>query len=129
MQSRPRLQLVTPSGAIFRIESGVLVPRAPGSAPPRLGDVLQVKTIVTHEMEPGYRKKNDGTVSPRNIIHTFKAAFADVEIFAAEFGPGVSANPYLAFFLELTGHGVLELTWIGDNGVELVERISLPVAW
>jgi len=128
MPSPARVQLVTPSGGSFKIENGVLVPRAPGDAPPRAGDVVQIKTIVTHEMEPGYRKKPDGAVLPRNIVHTFTATLGGKEVFAAEFGPGVSANPYLAFYVKLTGAGDLELRWRGDNGFEAVERIGLPAA-
>lgn len=128
MPSPARVQLITPSGASFKIENGALVPRAPSDAPPRIGDVVQIKTVVTHEMEPGYRKKPDGTAFPRNIIQSFSASFGGRQVFAAEFGPGVSANPYLAFFVKIAGPGELELRWRGDHGFEAVERIGIPVA-
>ncbi len=128
MQNQARVQLITPSGASFKIEKGALVAGSKSDAPPRIGDVVHVKTVVMHEMEPGYRKSRDGVVLPRNIIHNFSASFAGKEVFAAEFGPGVSANPYLAFFVKITGPGGLELKWRGDQGLEIVERIGLPVA-
>lgn len=128
MASLVRVQLVTPTGASFKIENGALVPRAPADVPWRIGDVVQIKTVVTHEMEPGYRKNKDGTVAPRNIVQSFTASFDGKEVFSAEFGPGVSANPYLAFYLKITGPGDLELKWRGDRGLEIVERIGLPVA-
>lgn len=128
MASRARVQIITPSGASFKLENGALVAGGQGAAPPRLGDVIQVKTVVMHEMEPGYRKGKDGTVAPRNILHGFTASFGGKEVFAAEFGPGVSTNPYLAFHVRITGPGDLELTWRGDQGLEIVERIGLPVA-
>lgn len=128
MANPVRVQLITPTGASFKIENGALVPRAPADAPWRIGDVVQVKTVVTHQMEPGYRKNKDGSVAPRNIVHSFEALFDGRQVFSAEFGPGVSTNPYLAFYLKITGPGDLELRWRGDGGFEIVERIGLPVA-
>lgn len=128
MANLARIQLLTPTGASFKVEKGALVASSQEAVPPRIGDIIQVKTVVTHEMEPGYRKKSDGSFYPRNIINAFTASFAGKEVFSAEFGPAVSANPYLAFFVKITGPGDLEMRWRGDNGFEIVETVGLPVA-
>ena len=53
---------------------------------------------------------------PRSIINTFTAKFAGQEVFTAELHPGISANPYLAFFMKVPGPGEFEFTWIEDGG-------------
>ncbi len=37
-------------------------------------------------------------------------------MFSAELGPGIAANPYIAFDLKVPGPGTLELTWRDDAG-------------
>ncbi len=93
-----------------------------------IGDVIEVKTLVTHVMETGNRKDKDGVVIPRNIINRLIAKFGDVEVFQAELGPGISANPYISFQLKVPGPGVIEFAWIDDQGVKLVETAALNVA-
>ncbi|MBX9683070.1 MAG: thiosulfate oxidation carrier complex protein SoxZ [Hyphomicrobium sp.] len=92
-----------------------------------IGDVIEVKTLVTHVMETGNRKDKDGVPIPRNIINKLIAKFGDVEVFHAELGPGISANPYISFQMKVPGPGVFEFAWIDDQGVKLVETAALNV--
>jgi sulfur-oxidizing protein SoxZ len=92
------------------------------------GDVIEVKTLISHEMETGIRKDNDGKTVPRNIIHTFTATFDDQLVFKCELQPGLSANPYLAFHLRVAQSGELVMTWLDDKGGRAVERLRLNVA-
>jgi sulfur-oxidizing protein SoxZ len=94
----------------------------------KVGDVIEVKTLISHVMETGQRKDADGKTIPRSIINTFKAAFGGQEVFSAELQPGISANPYLAFFMKVPGPGEFEFTWIDDAGVKVVEKQALNVA-
>ena len=91
------------------------------------GEIIEVKALITHVMETGNRHDADGKPIPRNIIHTFKAAFAGAPIFEAELGTGIAANPYLSFFMRVPVPGELVLTWIDDQGVTTVERTPLNV--
>lgn len=125
---KPRLQLITPAGGVFRVEGGAWVGRSASDAPPKPGDVVEIKAIVTHAMENGYRKGKDGALVPRNLIDVFTASLAGQEVFRAELGPGVSANPYIAFFMRIGGPGEIEFKWHDDTGGEVVERVALPVA-
>jgi sulfur-oxidizing protein SoxZ len=79
-------------------------------------------------METGQRKDADGKTIPRSIINTFKATFAGVDVLTAEFHPGMSANPYVSFFMKVPGPGEFEFTWIDDAGVTVVEKAKLNVA-
>jgi sulfur-oxidizing protein SoxZ len=91
------------------------------------GELVEIKTLATHIMETGNRKDAAGNIIPRDIIHTFKATFEGNEVFSAELGPGIAANPYIAFYLRIPGPGALRLTWIDDQGVETVETVPLNV--
>jgi sulfur-oxidizing protein SoxZ len=93
----------------------------------KVGDVIEIKTLISHVMETGLRKESDGKPIPRSIINTFSASFAGVEVFKAELHPGISANPYLAFFLRVPGPGELEFTWTDDNGTKISEKLKLNV--
>jgi sulfur-oxidizing protein SoxZ len=91
------------------------------------GEIVEIKTLATHIMETGNRKDAAGNMIPRDIIHTFTATFDGAPVFSAELGPGIAANPYIAFDLKVPGPGTLELTWRDDAGDITVEKIALNV--
>jgi len=91
------------------------------------GDVIEVRTLVNHVMETGNRKDKDGNPIPRNIINEFVATYAGNEVFRATFGPGISANPFVAFYMRVPGPGEFEFTWTDDAGQAIVESALLNV--
>lgn len=93
----------------------------------KVGEVIEIKTLISHVMETGQRKDQDGKVVPRMIINSFTVKFAGEEIFAADLQPGISANPYIAFFMRVPGPGELEFTWIDDSGAKSTEKMKLNV--
>ncbi len=93
----------------------------------KVGEVIEIKTLVQHVMETGNRKTADGKVVPRNIINTFTASFNGTEFFKADVAPGISANPYLAFFMKVPGPGEFEFTWLDDAGVKISQKMPLTV--
>jgi sulfur-oxidizing protein SoxZ len=99
--------------------------RIPDSA--RVGDVIEVKSIITHVMETGNRHDKNGKLVPRDIINTFVAKFGDREVFRGEFGPGISANPYISFQMRVPGPGVFEFSWTDDHGVTTVATTPLKL--
>ena len=92
-----------------------------------VGDATEVKVLMTHEMETGQRKDAQGKIIPRNIINAFTAKYAGAEVFSAELHPGVSANPYLAFFMRVPGPGEFEFIWIEDGGNTIIDTQKLNV--
>ncbi|MFN3623657.1 MAG: thiosulfate oxidation carrier complex protein SoxZ [Hyphomicrobium sp.] len=92
------------------------------------GEVIEIKTLATHIMETGNRKDAAGNIIPRDIIHTFTASFEGEEVFSATLGSGIAANPYIAFFMRVSGPGTLTLTWLDDEGTTTVEKLPLTVA-
>ena len=93
----------------------------------RVGEVIEIKTLISHVMETGQRKDPEGKTIPRSIINAFTAKFAGAEVFKAELHPGISANPYLSFFMKVPGPGEFELAWVDDEGKRTVEKLKLKV--
>lgn len=93
----------------------------------RAGEVIEIKTLVSHIMETGQRRDKDGQPIPRKIINAFTATFDGREVFAAALYPGTSANPYLVFHLKVPGPGELVLTWTEDGGQQIIEKIKVAV--
>lgn len=99
--------------------------KVPDSA--KIGDVIEIKTLISHVMETGQRKDREGKTIPRDIINTFIAAYAGKEVFRASLQPGISANPYIAFYLRVSEPGEMEFTWIDDAGKKVTEKAALNV--
>ena len=99
--------------------------RVPATA--KVGDVIEIKTLVQHVMETGNRKDAAGQSIPRNIVKSLVVTFASVTIFRAEFGPGISSNPFVAFHMRVPGPGEFVFTWEDDAGQKTVERSPLFV--
>ena len=98
---------------------------APKSA--KKGEIVEIRTLISHEMETGFRPGPNGRILPRNIITHFVARYGGEVVFEAEFSPAMSANPYLVFTTRATETGEIKLTWSGDNGFTQTETISLEV--
>ena len=98
---------------------------------PKAGDVIEIRVLIQHQMETGFRVAADGAVVPRNIIKRFSCRFSDgtkdETIFAAELFPAVAANPYFAFNF-VAAPGTLTFAWEGDNGFTQTETAALKTA-
>ena len=94
----------------------------------KAGDVIEVRSLISHVMETGNRKDNLGNVVPRNIINTFSATFEGKDVFRAELNSGISANPFISFHMRVPGPGMLELTWVDDAGIKIVEQVAVAVS-
>jgi sulfur-oxidizing protein SoxZ len=91
------------------------------------GDVIEIKTLISHEMETGYRPDSVGRLMPRDIITLFVATYNGEEIFRADFHPAIAANPFISFFTVATETGKIEFKWTGDNGFAASESASITV--
>ncbi|MGY2052464.1 thiosulfate oxidation carrier complex protein SoxZ [Methylobacterium sp. JK268] len=93
----------------------------------KAGTTVEIKTLISHPMETGYRPGPDGRLLPRNIITEFVCRFEDEEVFRAELFPASSANPYLTFSTVATRSGTFTFTWSGDNGFTQTEHAAIEV--
>ena len=99
--------------------------RLPATARP--GEVLEVRVLLQHPMETGFRPGADGRTVPRNIVTRVEAHFDGERVFAAELSPAIAANPYLAFPLRAVKSGTLVVGIEGDNGLVQRETAVLTV--
>ena len=95
----------------------------PASA--KRGDVIEIKTLMSHIMETGYRHTDTGERVPRDIITSFSCLYNGVEVFRADLFPAISANPFLTFTTIAMDSGSFEFRWTGDNGFS--ETASAPI--
>lgn len=82
------------------------------------GDVILIRTLISHVMENGFRMDNTGKPIPRNIITSMICTYNGEEIFNATLHPAISANPYITFHTVATESGTIAFKWTGDNGFE-----------
>ena len=93
----------------------------------RRGEVVEIRALIGHTMETGFRPSSEGKLLPRDIIRRFTCRYNGDVVFAAELFPAISANPYLAFYTVATESGTLEFEWQGDNGFAQTERVAIMV--
>lgn len=92
------------------------------------GEPFEVKLIIRHAMETGYRLTDDGKPIPRNVIREVICRYNNVEVFRAETSSGLSANPYLSFYLTAQDAGELVFEWVDDTGTKGSERAAVAVS-
>ena len=92
------------------------------------GEVIELKAMIQHPMETGYRRDSKGDIIPRDIIKSFRCAYDGNVIFEAEFFPGVAANPFLTFHARATHTGALEFSWTDQHGENWTEERMLTVS-
>lgn len=97
---------------------------------PRLakpGEVFEIRALVAHPMETGFRLDSEGRTLPRNIIRRFECRFGSELVIAATLHPSIAANPYLSFFVQATDSGEFSFVWTGDDGFVHRETVSLSL--
>ena len=99
--------------------------RLPSQAKP--GEIIEIKTLISHEMESGQRRDSAGKPIPRRIINKFTAAFNGQVVFEADWHPAISANPYQSFFYKAAQSGEFEFKWKDDDGSEYTSTNKLTV--
>jgi len=91
------------------------------------GQVLEIKTLVSHVMESGFRHGTNGKDIPRDIITSFSCKYNGEEVFATQLFPAIAANPFLSFCTVATESGTLVFSWTDDEGNVQVESARIEV--
>jgi sulfur-oxidizing protein SoxZ len=93
----------------------------------RRGEVIEIKTLISHVMETGYRRTQLGGLIPRDIVRRFVCTYNGAEVFSAELHPAIAANPFFVFSTVATETGTLAFHWTGDNGFSVTESAAITV--
>ncbi|HEX6958203.1 MAG TPA: thiosulfate oxidation carrier complex protein SoxZ [Ferrovibrio sp.] len=88
--------------------------RVPSEA--KKGEVIEVKTLISHPMESGQRKDSKGQLIPRKIINKMSVTYNGKTVFEAKLEPAISANPYISFYMKATESGEMAFAWTDDDG-------------
>lgn len=92
------------------------------------GEVVTIKTLISHPMESGQRKDSKtGELIPRQIINKFTASFNGQEVISVDIDPAVSANPYFEFELKVPEAGELRFEWVDDDGSVYEESKKIAI--
>lgn len=93
----------------------------------RRGEVIEIRTIINHPMETGYRRDSGGELLQRDILRRFTCRYDGELVFSAELHAAIAANPYIAFHTVAVASGLLSFTWEGDNGFSQTESRAITV--
>ena len=91
------------------------------------GDVIEIKTLISHVMETGFRRDSTGKTYPRDIITRFVCTYNGEQVFGADLFPAIAANPFITFYAVATESGSIAFEWNGDNGFHEVTSATITV--
>jgi len=91
-------------------------PRVRVDSAAEAGDIVEVKTLISHPMESGLRRDGDGELIPRHIINRFTAEYNGEMVLDVEMHGAISTNPYFEFDATVPEPGSFTFTWYDDDG-------------
>lgn len=89
------------------------------------GEIIDIKTLISHPMVSGQAKDASGKTIPRDIINTFTCTYNGKQVFAMKLEPAISSNPYISFPVRVDASGTFDFQWVDDNGQ--VYKDSAPI--
>ena len=90
------------------------------------GDVVEIRVVIQHPMETGFRREQGQRVR-RNAIHSLACKYNGAEVFRATLSTGIAANPYIRFFMRAKDSGELDFWWLDDDDKEGTAKARLVV--
>jgi sulfur-oxidizing protein SoxZ len=90
------------------------------------GDEVDVRVLMSHEMETGQRKDSSGKLVPAHFISNVTVTHAGKTVLAAEWGPAVAKNPYLQFKFKGGKKGdEITVTWVDNKGETRTDKATI----
>jgi sulfur-oxidizing protein SoxZ len=103
-------------------------PRVRVPAKAKAGEVITIKSLISHPMESGQRKDSKtGELIPRQIINRFEVTFNGQQVMNVSIDPSVSANPYFEFEMKVPEAGEVVFNWHDDDGSVYTESKKIAV--
>ena len=89
-------------------------------------DGVDVRVLMSHEMEGGQRRDSAGNLVPAWYIQTVSVTHAGKQVLSAEWGPAVSKNPYLQFKFKGAKKGdKITVTWVDNKGETRTDEATI----
>jgi sulfur-oxidizing protein SoxZ len=87
---------------------------------------VDVKVLMKHDMESGFRKDASGSLVPAWHITNLTAKVGDKVVFAAEFGPAVSKDPFLNFKFKGASKGEkIVIHWVDNHADTRTDQTTI----
>jgi sulfur-oxidizing protein SoxZ len=91
-----------------------------------VGDSIEVKVLMSHEMETGQRKDAQGQTIPAWFIQNVTATYGGKTVLSAQWGPAVSKNPFLSFKFKGGAKGEkVVITWTDTRGDKRTDEATI----
>ena len=87
--------------------------------------IVDVKILMKHDMESGQRKDASGKLIPAWFINMLNVKAQGKDVFNAEFGPGVSKDPFLNFKYKGSKGDKLVVNWIDTKGDKRTDEATV----
>ena len=94
----------------------------------RPGEIIEIKALIAHPMETGFRTGMDGQLVPRDIIEKFVCTYNGEVVFSADLHPAITANPFISFTTVAMESGALVFAWTDNHGQTQVQTARIDVA-
>lgn len=91
------------------------------------GEIIELKAMVAHVMETGYRIGVTGNPITRDIINQFVCTYNGAVVFSAELFPAIAANPFISFYTIATESGTIVFSWTDERGETRVQTTHIKV--
>ncbi len=90
------------------------------------GDFVEVKVLMSHPMETGRRKDDFDKPVPAHFVQLLTATLNGKVVLEAQWGTGISKNPYLTFRLKGAKVGdIVAVTWHDNIGATATQEITV----
>jgi sulfur-oxidizing protein SoxZ len=89
-------------------------------------DGVEVRVLMSHEMETGQRRDGSGNLVPAHFIQTVTVTHAGKTVLSAEWGPAVAKNPYMQFKFQGGKKGdEITVTWVDNKGETRTDKATI----
>ena len=86
-------------------------------------DITQVRALIAHPMETGYKRDEKGNKIPAHYIQELTVKHNDKVITNSIMGSGISRNPYFAFKFKGGKSGdKITISWVDNLGFTASEK-------
>jgi sulfur-oxidizing protein SoxZ len=93
------------------------------------GDVTEVKVLMSHPMETGRKKDDFDRLIPAHFVQLVTATLNGKTVLEAQWGTGISKNPYLTFRLKGAKVGdIVSVTWHDNLGETASHDVAVTQA-
>lgn len=93
------------------------------------GELTEVKVLMSHPMETGRKKADFDKLIPPHFVQLVTATLNGKIVLEAQWGTGISKNPYLTFRLKGAKVGdIIQVTWLDNLGETATQNIAVTQA-